>query len=168
MKSSKSLSKLATSVGDFIRYWGFRRIHGQIWTYVYLNSEPMSGAELTRVLGVSKALVSPALSELVKYKLILVSGGDKKTKLYSANPDIYRVICDVLTKREKKLLSKTQANFEDFKKEMAGQANSLQVARMNELGSLISAGEITIEFVLKNLSSQGLTLWKLLTGVYKK
>lgn len=43
----EKLRSLSDSVGDFIRHWGFRRIHGQIWTQVFLSKDSLSGAELT-------------------------------------------------------------------------------------------------------------------------
>lgn len=107
-KTDKKLRDFANSVGDFIRYWGFRRIHGQIWALVYLSNKALSGAGLMRALKVSKALISPALSELLDYKLILNAGGDLKTKLYTANPDISSVIENVLKTREKELLKESQ------------------------------------------------------------
>ena len=90
------LRALSESVGDFIRYWGFRRIHGEIWTQVFLSKTSLSGAELTQRLEVSKSLVSPALSELEEYGLIIMTEDGKKTKRYSAAPNVVSVIKDIL------------------------------------------------------------------------
>ena len=110
-QTEKHLAALSGAVGDFIRYWGFRRIHGEIWTQIYLSKDPLSGVELTQRLGVSKALVSPALKELEDYKLILVRKEDNKTKRYFANPDVFDVIKDILQKREMQLIEKALSYF---------------------------------------------------------
>ena len=78
-----SVQKLSLSIGNFIRYWGFRRIHGAIWTQVFLSKTPLSCTDLTERLGLSKALISPALEELCHYHLIqVVASPNDKTKLY--------------------------------------------------------------------------------------
>jgi DNA-binding transcriptional regulator GbsR (MarR family) len=69
-QQSLKVQQLSTFIGHFIRYWGFRNIHGQIWTIVYLSETPLSGAEIVKFLKVSKALVSPALKELEMEGLI--------------------------------------------------------------------------------------------------
>ena len=116
----KALRAVSLSVGDFIRYWGFRRIHGAIWTQLYVSSTPLSGTELARRLKVSKALVSPALSELEKHKLIRQSEApNDKTILYEACDDVNAVIKHVLKTREKPLLSEIDRRFQsmnEFKK----------------------------------------------------
>jgi DNA-binding transcriptional regulator GbsR (MarR family) len=105
----KALRELSSSVGDFISYWGFRRIHGEIWALVYLSKTPISGAELVQALKVSKALISPALKQLEDYELIFqVKSEDSRAKLYQANPNFMEVIKKVLTSRELPMLAKVQ------------------------------------------------------------
>lgn len=107
---STGIKSLAASVGDFIAYWGFRGIHGQLWTAIWLSKAPLSGAELARALDVSKALVSPALAELEGYDLVRqVASDDARAKRYVANPDVYEVIKEVLRKREMRLLAQSEA-----------------------------------------------------------
>lgn len=98
---------MAELVGDFIRYWGFRKIHGEIWTIVYLSRESLSGADLVEILDVSKALVSPALKELEAEGLIFQTDSENsKTKRYVAEDDVLRVIKKVLDRREKPMIEK--------------------------------------------------------------
>jgi len=101
-ESEIALKNMSRAVGDFIRYWGFRRIHGEIWTQIFLSKKPLSGAELVQKLGLSKALINPALHELEGHGLIFlnVQLSDDKTKRYSANEDVYGVIKNVLQDRE--------------------------------------------------------------------
>lgn len=144
------LRVFATSVGDFIRYWGFRRIHGQIWAVLYLSNQAMSGADLTRLLKVSKALVSPALVELVEHGLIHQKGGDEKTRLFAAAPDVTRVIHKVLLTRERQLIANAQKNFEHLR-QLPDQGESALVTqdRLNEVGTMIQAAQNGLEFILQ-------------------
>ena len=149
MKNQESikLRRLARAVGDFIRYWGFRRIHGQIWTVLYLAKQPMSGTELTKLLKVSKALVSPALGDLEGYKLIIRVPGDKKTKNYIANPDVFNVIKEVLKTREQELLMKASKTFQDLQKE---QNADLDRARLESLHEMIKAASTMLGWLISN------------------
>ena len=159
-KFNANLMKLSQTVGDFIRYWGFRRIHGQIWTQIFLSEQALSGAELTRSLKVSKALVSPALKELLKHKLIFEQNIDAKTKAYTANPDVLGVIRKVLQKREAQLIKKAEKNFLDFKKSIEKQNTTINTTRLKELESIISVGAMASDFVIENLSDKNIAMWK--------
>lgn len=143
----KGLIPLAASVGDFIRYWGFRRIHGQIWTLIYLSSEPLSGAELTKSLKVSKALISPALKELEAYNLIeRVESENDKTKRYRANPDIFGVIQQVLISREREILQRVSAQFGILAN---AKTSTLDPARLESLGEMIASANTCINGIVQ-------------------
>ena len=141
---------LADSVGDFIRYWGFKRVHGQLWTYIYLSKKPLSGADLTRALKVSKALVSPALSELLDFKLIECHESDGRTKKYSANPDVFKVIKSILSSRERILIKNAQSKFELLGLNSTKIDHELDSDRMRNLGSMISSASFALEFIIQN------------------
>ena len=103
----QALTSAADLIGDFIRYWGFRKIHGEIWTIVYLSKKPVSGSELVEILDVSKALVSPALKELEEEGLIFQTESENsKTKRYRAVDDVFQSIKNVLNRREKPLIER--------------------------------------------------------------
>jgi DNA-binding transcriptional regulator GbsR (MarR family) len=147
---------LASTVGDFIHYWGFRRIHGQIWCALYLYPNPLSGADLCRMLEVSKALVSPALTELLKFKLILHSGGDGKTKLFTANADVFSVIKHILETRERKLILQAAQSFRKLERKVGSTSEAnLSSARVEKLGSMIAAAEQAIDAITLGLSADG-------------
>ena len=155
-QTEKHLAALSGAVGDFIRYWGFRRIHGEIWTQIYLNVSPLSGVELTERLGVSKALVSPALKELEAHKLIVVKNEDGKTKRYSANPDVFQVIRDILVKREMKLIEKALLQ---FGKVEATEDPALDSQRLKNLGQMISVAHFATGFIASQVDEKNLTEW---------
>lgn len=156
------LRGLSESVGDFIRYWGFRRIHGQIWTQVFLSKNSLSGAELTQRLGVSKALISPALSELESYGLILMTEDGKKTKRYSAAPDVIPVIKDILKDREAKIIANTKEQFDSLNKihqKKGDQDSLLENTRVEELGQMISLAQFAIQFIIGQSDEESLACW---------
>jgi len=47
-KIEEKKKRLADSVGDFIRYWGFKEVHGRIWVHIYLSDNPITAKELTQ------------------------------------------------------------------------------------------------------------------------
>lgn len=168
-KSAKSqdshLKAMANTVGDFIRYWGFRRIHGQLWTQIYLSKEPLSGADLVRSLGVSKALVSPALTELLKFNLITYTDTDGRTKKYTANPAVFEVIRTILRQREKRLIEMAQKNFEEllsFENNQHDSNTKIDHDRLKALGEMISAASFALDVVIKSSENDPLSSWSIL------
>nr|BFD60353.1 hypothetical protein CKG001_24600 [Bdellovibrio sp. CKG001]BFD63768.1 hypothetical protein BdHM001_24490 [Bdellovibrio sp. HM001] len=156
------LRALSESVGDFIRYWGFRRIHGQIWTQVFLSKTSLSGAELTQRLGVSKALVSPALAELEDYGLILMTEDGKKTKRYSAAPDVIPVIKKILKERETKIIEEAKDQFEALNKihqKRSPQDSILEEDRLQELGQMITLAQFALNFIIGQSDEDSLACW---------
>lgn len=104
------LCDLAEQIGEFIQYWGFKRVHGRIWAHLYLSKEPLDAFELRTRLGISKALVSLSVRDLIHYAVIREAGkSEQGTILYEANPDIQQAIFNVLKTRESKMMSQIQA-----------------------------------------------------------
>ena len=152
-----ALSELASGVGDFIRYWGFRKIHGQIWTLVYLSEKPLSGIEIIKILNVSKALVSPALKELESEKLIFeIKSENAKVKRYVAVDDVGAVIGKVLEKREKPMMNQISEALQRLKKNEASEMKDfLNLKRLKEIDQMIGTAQMGLALLLaKN------TFWK--------
>ncbi len=87
------------TVGAFIEYWGFKAILGRIWTLLALRTEPMSQVEIAEFFGVSRSLVSGAISELSARGLVRAVS-DHRNAPYEALVDIWPTISDVLRSRE--------------------------------------------------------------------
>jgi len=130
---------LAHGIGDFIQYWGFRRIHGQVWTLIYLSKEPIHATEIVARLGVSKALISLAINELVGYGLIIqTSEPDRKIKTYAANPKIFAIIRDVLRTRELDLLKRIVNDHKSLN-ETLGDSPEISAERLAAIGEMAMA-----------------------------
>ena len=146
--SQKDLQKLSLSIGNFIRYWGFRRIHGAIWTQLYLSKTPLSCTDLTNRLGLSKALISPALDELCKIKLIFEAPApNEKTKIYQAADNINDVIQHVLKTREAKMLQQITEDFAAFNGAGA-KLDSIDSKKVDSLGEMISSANLMLGLML--------------------
>lgn len=106
-KISKSYLDLADLVGDFIEYWGFKSVHGRIWTLIFLSKQPVNAKHLMENLKISKALVSMSIKDLLHYDVIHeVAKEGPSTQKYTYNPEIFHVITNVLKSRESVLLRK--------------------------------------------------------------
>lgn len=109
-KNSSIVSDLSNRIGDFIEYWGFKKIHGRIWTHIYLAPKPIDATTLIKRLSVSKALVSLSIADLLAFQVIQEVGkGPRRTIYYAANPDLSSVIVNVLRLRERKMLSQMKS-----------------------------------------------------------
>lgn len=164
---SDAVDTLATSVGDFVKYWGFKRIHGQIWTHLYLSEEPLDAGQLIRRLGVSKALISMSLSDLLSHDVVLRAGKSAHgTQLYEANPSVVSVIVQVLEKRERSLIGRVE--------EALSQVNSLSTVEKQRLGlkterlttlkSMVSTADKCLKSIVR-LQVLDCSVWKKISGI---
>ncbi|MBQ47428.1 MAG: hypothetical protein CMP10_08150 [Zetaproteobacteria bacterium] len=157
MKNLKSILDLSDNIGKFIEYWGFKSIHGRLWTLIYLAEEPISTPELVKILSVSKGLVSVGINELLEHGLIRkaekVSGGGQT---FVAEDDIGSVVRKVLRDRELKLLMSTQVKINELKSfsprelEIAG----INPERLEQLANLTDTHKNVLQlFVSRGVDS---------------
>lgn len=142
------MQDLAEQIGEFIHYWGFKRVHGRIWTHLYVAQKPLDAADLVRQLKISKALVSISLRELLEYEVIEEVGKSPRgTHLYRTNPDILKVILSVLRQREKRILSRIQAAQETLEKTSSDDrtAHGMSERNIAQLGELVQKATIGLE-----------------------
>lgn len=142
------LHELAEQIGEFIHYWGFKRVHGRIWTHLFLAKKPLDAADLVRQMSISKALVSISLRELLDYEVIQEVGKSPRgTNLYRTNPDILSVILSVLRQREKRMLSRVQAAHESLGRvsDEDRERTGMNPKHLDQLGALISKGIVGLE-----------------------
>ena len=156
------LDDLSDSIGEFIKYWGFKPIHGKIWTYVYLVERPVSSKELKTFFKISKALLSTTLSDLKEYEVILEQGtGKHGAELFIANPDVFNAITKVLKLREKKLISNITSQMASINKLNKKELIQIEISpeRLKNLNMLVKSGSKAIESVIK-LEKINFSLWK--------
>lgn len=120
---------------------------------MYLSKTPLSCTDLTQKLGLSKALISPALDELCNYKLIEEAPApNEKTKVYRAVENINDVIKHVLEIRERKMLKQITRDFDNFKQKDASSSEYDQT-KIESLEDMILSANLMLEIMLsqKNL-----------------
>ena len=156
------LIEVSDQVGEFIQYWGFKKIHGRIWTHLFLSRHAMDSIELIARLKVSKALISISIKDLMKYQVIEKAGKSPQgTQLYRANVDIMPVILNVLREREQRMISRIHASVKTIQKLTHRQLEShdLDPARVQAVSTMVGLAEQTLDALL-SLSSFDLTAWK--------
>jgi DNA-binding transcriptional regulator GbsR (MarR family) len=100
-RTDKLIVEVCDSVGQFIAWWGFKAIHGRVWTMLALSTYDLTQAELARRLGVSPALMSSTMRELQGFGLVRqVEVNQGRGMAWQAVMDVWPVIGDVLRNRE--------------------------------------------------------------------
>ena len=147
----KPMADLCSLIGDFIQYWGFKKIHGQIWTTIFLSKEPIDATTIVKRLKCSKALVSLAIKDLLKYEVVQLAGkGPRRRTLYHSHPDLIYVISQVLIHRETKLLEKIKTKQQEVNTLLSSSDEKLDICeeRMGELEDMVEAAQELLKSLL--------------------
>ncbi len=147
------IGPLSDQIGEFIAYWGFKRVHGRIWTHLVVSDRPLDASALMKKLGISKALVSMSLADLLHYSVVEEAGKSPRgTLLYRANPQFWDVILNVLKIREREMLLRIHAAQSLVERISSAKAkkHELDMENVAMLGELIGAASEALEtFLLK-------------------
>ena len=100
--------KLIDAIGEVIAHWGFKKNHGRIWTFLFLQDCALSSSAIRLELGLSKGAVSMLLNDLEKWNIVLREGGRRQRK-YRANDRLLSMISNVFQTRENILLRKVSS-----------------------------------------------------------
>lgn len=104
MNVPSELRQLEEKIGSFIEFWGFQKIHGRIWTHLFLAEAAISETELAERLGVSVEELTSLVPELIDLGVIVREEG----KGFSTHSDLTTVIINVLRRRELPMLRETR------------------------------------------------------------
>jgi len=149
--SPPELDDVANQVGEFIEYWGFKRVHGRIWTHLYLSPQPLDAGTLIQRLKISKALLSMSLSDLQQYDVVQVAGkSERGLILYRANPEIISVIKNVLRQRERILLARVAGSTRLLRDlpQLGPSSCSLDPVRVEGLIDMVKCAEESLDSML--------------------
>ncbi len=150
-KPSPELEDVVAQIGGFIEYWGFKNVHGRIWAHLFLAGCPLDSNELIERLGISKALVSMSISDLMEYDVIRAVGkSERGTIVYDCNPDLPNVIANVLRKRERRLLTRLSAatrTLTSLPRELDGKCG-VHHDRIEKLDQMVKTAETTLDALL--------------------
>ena len=110
MTQNQQLTDLSQCLSELVHNWGFKRIHGRIWTRLFLSTRPLDAADLIQQLDISKALVSISIRELLDLKAVEEVGRSARgTNLFRANGNLGEIYLQLLRQREQKQLEQTSA-----------------------------------------------------------
>jgi len=147
----RPLRDLADEVGRFVHYWGFKQVHGRIWTYLFVSEEPLDAADLMERLGVSKALVSISVADLLRHDVIEEAGKSAEgTQLYRTNSDLFGVILKVLRNRERKMLASTLDAVSEAKSLQNEEREKWKVSQrqLRTLTEFVQSGQTVLDALL--------------------
>ncbi len=147
------IETLVDQVGSFIQYWGFKKIHGLIWAHVWLAKNPIDATTLVKRLDVSKALVSLAIKDLLKYDVIqILDKGDRRKMFLVPNTDVQTVISNVLKQRETTMLNsilKSQDLVEQLEQKSKDKFD-LNSDRLDQMKMMTTMAEMALSGLIKN------------------
>lgn len=160
-KQVPELLKLESIVGLFMEYWGFKKVHGRIWTHLFTSKLPLDSIELMSRLKVSKGLMSIAIRDLLFYDVIKTDHvGRHGSTFYKANPNLTQVISNVLKKRELKMLSDAKKASEDLMTIKPEKLNrfGLNIDKIQKVLELTTSGQLILQMFLEQDHSNSASL----------
>lgn len=154
-----ALYRACEAVGQVVELWGFKRVHGMIWMYVYMQGGAVTTKDIQGALGISAGLVSMSLAELQHWAVVhRHSAPGERKDFYTAEANIGRPILKVLREREAYQLG---VMIETLRAVRAGlEPASSEPARIaaRQLDALIRTGELGQELFNRFLDLGGLLL----------
>jgi DNA-binding transcriptional regulator GbsR (MarR family) len=141
-------------------FWGFKRVHGRVWTILFLAQEPLSSAEIRKRLGVSVGATSMALTELRRWGAVREVRTSSRSAHFEPETNIWRLVSRVLQDREKRMLDETIEIFTTSMQELRSEGGGGAARRIEKLiwltrlargmlDMLTSRGELAAEDTLK-------------------
>ena len=151
------VSELIDQIGQLMKHWGFKKIHGEIWSCLYLSDSPLDASAIIGRLDVSKSLISMTLSELIDMNLVFQEKDKSMTGtfLYRANTDISEVIFNILRYRERRIFAKLNSSYSLVETLPQGETKkwNLNSERIKDFGKFIEQAESLISKMLTGKAS---------------
>jgi len=90
------------AIGQIIESWGFKKIMGMTWAFLYLCPEPASAKDICTALNISPALASITLQDLTRWQVVKkISPLGKRRDYYIAEHDMWKMLNKILEYRER-------------------------------------------------------------------
>jgi DNA-binding transcriptional regulator GbsR (MarR family) len=139
---SPELYRACEAVGQVVELWGFKRVHGMIWMYIYLHNTPVSTKDIQGALGVSAGLVSMSLAELQHWAVVhRHSAPGERKDFYTAEINIGRPIMKVLREREAYQLGVMVESLRAVRASLSEEHDPLAVQQLDALIRLSALGQ---------------------------
>ena len=146
-------------IGRLARFFGFSEMMGRLYGTLLLSPQPLSLDDLTEMLQISKGSVSMNMRSLERWGMAkeVWMRGDRK-KYYEAEPELWKVIRNVLSGRERRevqlalqvlnnnvtRLRAAEDNLSPEEKELA----EFYLERIDELEAFFRVAQMALETVL--------------------
>lgn len=151
----EAMMQACQAVGSLMELWGFKRIHGALWTYLYMSDRPLDAQELREGLRISSGLVSMTLHELMRWGVVTrqVVPGTRRER-YRAEPDIWRAVAKVLRERELFCLHMAVEELSGASQILARMPAPPGFSRAkNQIDELVSLGELAHDLLDRFLAA---------------
>ena len=146
-------------LGRLARFFGFSEVQGRLYGTLLLSPEPLSLDDLAEGLQISKGSVSMNMRALERWGMAheVWMRGDRK-KYYEAEPDLWQVIRNVLSGRERRevqvalevlhesvdRLKAAESDLSPEERELA----AFYLERMDDLQAFFQVAQLALETVL--------------------
>lgn len=169
--SIPELEELAYQIGEFMEYWGYKKVHGHIWCHLFLSSRPLDASDIMQRLDISKALVSISLKELLQHGVIEeAEKSDRGTRTYRAREDITKPILETLRRREQRMITRILgahtilSRFENTEL----QDHEIDRKKLEFLGNMIRLVDISLDSIVKRRWSTIADFFSLKSRIFSK
>ncbi|MBS1985802.1 MAG: hypothetical protein JST16_16710 [Bdellovibrionales bacterium] len=100
--NEEAIRHTCEAIGQIIEAWGFKKVMGMTWAFLYLCPEPASAKDICKALSISPALVSITLQDLIRWQVVRkLSPVGKRRDYYVAEHDVWKMLRKVLRERER-------------------------------------------------------------------
>lgn len=108
---TRRMLEVCDRTGDFIEWWGFRAIHGRVWTLLAMTARPLSQVDIAALLDVSRSLVHGAVNELEEWGLVQRVGTHRRAPIVAVT-EVWPIITQVLRTREWMMIERVRVALE--------------------------------------------------------
>ena len=124
----EAIQTTCEAIGQIMETWGFKKILGMLWAFLYLCPEPASAKDICTHLKISPASVSITLQDLQRWQVVKkISPVGNRRDYYVAEHDTWKMIRKVLREREKSQMENVQTKLDTalqaLNKELATKAD---------------------------------------------
>ncbi len=154
----ETLYATCEAVGDLIQFWGFKKLTGMVWCYLYLSPEPCSALEIREGLGISAGSVSMTLKELLHWGVVSRSTPHgERTQQFTAEGDLWKMVSKVLRERDLEQIERTLDTLRNSREALfpadRSKKESLEKFRAARLTEMIQAGNLVSGLLSKLLKT---------------
>jgi DNA-binding transcriptional regulator GbsR (MarR family) len=154
-----ALYEACEAVGRMMELWGFKRIHGMVWTFLFLSARPLSAQDVREGLDISTGLVSMTLADLQRWSVVhRRSPPGERRDFFEAEANIWRPILKVLREREYYQMTATVEELRALQKALSKSTEAHEAYAAGRLAELIMLGDTALHLFGQLLELGGMLL----------